>query len=360
MKNIFSTIIGTGKYIPEKVISNNYFFNHSLFDDNGKRFEKTNQEIINDLVKITGIHERRYIHTKQLTSDIAFFAAENALRSSNIDGESLDYIIVAHNFGDVSLENKRSTIVPSIAAKVKQMLRITNPSTIAFDILFGCPGWLQGMIVADSLIKTHAKRIMIIGAETLSRVSDPHDRDSLIYADGAGATIIERVHTTTPIGIIAHAVRSDAKEHAQLLRMGPSYNPDYQGSETFLKMNGAAIYEYALDHVPPLVKTCLDTANVPLEQVKKLLIHQANEKMDEKILQRLFGLYNKKRNEIPDDIMPMSIGWLGNSSVATVPTLLDLLLKKELEGHEVKSDDIIIFASVGAGMNINVMVYKIP
>lgn len=357
---MYAKIIGTGKYIPEKIVTNDDFLQNSFFDENGKKFQKENQEIINDLEKITGIRKRRYIRNDQLNSDIAYAAAENALLSSTIDPETLDYIIVAHNFGDVPHLNPRSALVPSIASKVKQLLNIKNPNTVAFDILFGCPGWVQGMILADSLIKSGAKRIMIIGAETLSRVSDPKDRDRMIYADGAGATILERIQSETPIGIIAHAARTDAKDHAQLLRMGISNDPDYQGVETFLKMEGGAIYEYALNYVPVLVKECLEKANIPLDQVKKLLIHQANEKMDEKILQRLFGLYDKKRKDIPADIMPMTIGWLGNSSVATIPTLLDMLLKKELEGHSVKSGDILIFASVGAGMNINVIIYRLP
>lgn len=360
MTNTYAKIIGTGKHIPEKVVTNCDFLQKTFFDENGKKFQKENQEIINDLVKITGIKERRYVRNDQLNSDIAFLAAENALLSSTIDAETLDHIIVAHNFGDIPHINPRSALVPSIASKVKQMLNIKNPNTIAFDILFGCPGWIQGMIIADSFIKTGAKRIMIIGSETLSRVSDPHDRDSMIYADGAGAIILEAIQSDTPVGIIAHAARTDAKEHAQLLRMGISYHPVYTGLETFLKMDGSSVYEYVLNNVPPLVKECLEKANVPLENVKKLLIHQANEKMDEKILQRLFALYDKKRKDIPTDIMPMTIGWLGNSSVATVPTLLDLLFKKELEGHSVKSGDVIVFASVGAGMNINVIIYRMP
>lgn len=355
----FTRIIGTGKYIPEQVITNESFLERTFFDENGNRFQKTNQEIINDLIKITGIHERRYVRDDQVTSDIAFLAAENAILSSTIDPESLDYIIVAHNFGDVPHLNPRSALVPNVASKVKQLLSIKNPATVAFDIPFGCPGWVQGMIIADSLIKTDGtKRIMVVGAETLSRVSDPHDRDSMIYADGAGAVILEAVQSENPIGIIGHAARTDALKHAQLLHMGSSYDPNYVGSETFLKMDGGAIYEYALNYVPLAVKECLEKAKIPLEQVSKLLIHQANEKMDEKILRNLFELYGKKRTEIPADIMPMTIRWLGNSSVATVPTLLDLLLKKELEGYSVKSGDILLFASVGAGMNINVLVYK--
>lgn len=357
---MYTKIIGTGKYIPTNIIPNSHFQHHRFFDTGGLLIQKENTEIINDFEQITGIKERRYVNDDQVTSDIAYLAAENALFSSTTDPESLDYIIVAHNFGDVPHFNKRSALVPCLAAKVKQLLNIKNPKTVAFDIPFGCPGWLQGMIIADSLIKTGAKRIMIIGAEALSRISDPHDRDSMIYADGAGATILEAVTNEEPIGILAHCTRSDTLHHAQLLRMGLSNNPNYQSLETFLKMDGSAVYEYALNHVPPLVKECLEKTEIPLEKVSKLLIHQANAKMDEKILQRVFGLYDKKRKDIPPDIMPMTIGWLGNSSVATIPTLLDLLLKKELEGHEVKSGDIIVFASVGAGMNINVCIYRMP
>lgn len=355
----FAKIIGTGKYIPERLIINNDFLEKKFFDDTGQGFQKTNQEIINDLIKITGIQERRYARENQLNSEIAFLAAENALISSTLDPESLDCIIVAHNFGDVAKGNTQSVLVPSISAKVKQLLGIINPSTVAFDILFGCPGWLQGIILADSLIKNEAKRIMVIGAETLSRIYDPHDRDSMIYADGAGATILERTQCETPTGILACVARSDTKEHAQLLCMGPSYGPMHNNA-LYLKMNGAAVYEYALKYVPIAVKECLEKANISLEQVKKILIHQANEKMDEKILRGLFELYGKKRKDIPADIMPMTIGQLGNSSVATIPTLLDLILKKELPGHEVASGDILLFASVGAGMNINAMVYKMP
>ena len=123
-----------------------------------------------------------------------YLAAEDALTSSGIDRESLDYIIVAHNFGDVRAGNLRSDFVPSLAARVKHKLGIVNPGTVAYDLPFGCPGWLQGVIQANYYLRSgDCKRVMVIGAETLSRICDPHDRDSMIYADGAGATILEAV-----------------------------------------------------------------------------------------------------------------------------------------------------------------------
>lgn len=199
---------------------------------------------------------------------------------------------------------------------------------------FGCPGWLMGMIQADYFLRSgDAKRALIIGTETLSRISGPHDRDSMIYSDGAGATILEAIESNEPIGILSYASRSDTLNHAFLLWMDKSNNPDYNGDELFLKMNGRKLYEYALNTVPVVVKESLEKAKVDLEKVEKILIHQANAKMDDAILVRLFKLFNKV--EIPKNIMPMTIAELGNSSVATVPTLLSLLFNNKLPDHKV-------------------------
>jgi len=274
-----------------------------------------------------------------------------------VDRESLDCIIVAHNLGDLSADGRSSDMVPTIAARVKHRLRIRNPYTVAFDVPFGCPGWLHGITLSDYYIKSGAgKRILVIGAETLSRFSDPHDMDSMIYADGAGAALVEA--TEEDAGILAHVTRSDTFEEAYLLWVDKSYNPNLNSGKLFLKMHGHDIYKYAIRTVPEVVKQSLDRAGVTLADVKKVLIHQANQKMDEAILKRLFKLYNTKN--IPDHIMPMTISWLGNSSVATLPTLFDLLQRGKLDNHRLHSGDIAVFASVGAGMNINSMVYRIP
>jgi 3-oxoacyl-[acyl-carrier-protein] synthase III len=292
-----------------------------------------------------------------VTSDMAYHAAEIALKSSGIDRETLDEIIVAHNFGDVKKDNVKSDMVPSLASRVKFMLGINNPYSAAFDLIFGCPGWLQGMIQADYQIKSgDAKRIMVIGSEMLSRVSDPHDRDSMIYSDGAGAVILEARSSNVPVGILSHKVRTDSINEAHLLEMKESYNPHYKGNEIYLKMQGRKLYEYALSNVPQLVKDCIEKANLKLDDISKVLIHQANEKMDDAILHRLFKLFGNSKS--PADIMPMTINKLGNSSVATLPTLLDLIMKGKLPGHSLSSNDHVVFASVGAGMNINAIVYR--
>ncbi len=350
-----SIIIGTGSYIPTLKVPNRHFLNNDFFDENGKKLERSNSDIIEKFKEITCINERRYVIDNLSTSDIAYESAKSALEG--IDPESLDYIIVAQNVGDVKPDNIRSDMVPTIAARVKHRLRIKNPYTVAYDTPFGCPGWLHGMGLANLHIRSgDAKRVLVIGAEILSRVSDPHDVDSMIYADGAGATVLEA--TEKDAGILSHTTRSDTFESAFLLWMGKSYNPSYGGNELFIKMHGHEIYKYSVRTVPQTVKQSLDTAGLSLTDVKKVLIHQANEKMDIAILARLFKLYNLKK--IPEHIMPMTISWLGNSSVATLPTLLDLLQRGKLKNHKLHAGDIAVFASVGAGMNINAMVYRMP
>lgn len=348
-------ISATGSYLPPVTVPNTHFLSNEFYSADGQKLEKPNPEIITKLYEITGIRERRWVSDELDTSDIATFAAEKALE--NMDRESLDYLIVAQNLGEVKPEQPYTDIVPSIASRVKHKLKIENPYTVAFDLPFGCPGWLQAMIMAKSLIKAgDAKRILVIGAEVLSRVSDPHDVDCMIYADGAGAAVVEASEKDG--GILAHLTRSDTLHHAYLLRMGKTYNPHRNGNELFIKMEGHEIYKYSVRMVPRAVKENLEQSGIALGDVKKILIHQANEKMDEAIVRQLFKLHDIR--EIPDGIMPMMISWAGNSSVATLPTLYDVILKGKLEGHQLHAGDIVVFASVGAGMNINSMIYKIP
>jgi 3-oxoacyl-[acyl-carrier-protein] synthase III len=350
-----SIIISTGCCIPSEIVPNTHFLDRQFYGEDGVRLEKSTSEIIQRLYEITGIRERRYVSNELTTTDIAHEAAVQAL--AGIDRESLDYIIVAQNFGDVQVGNLRTDIVPTIASRVKHRLQIKNPYTVAYDIPFGCPGWLQGMIMADYYIRSgDARRVLVIGAEILSRVSDPHDVDCMIFADGAGATLVEA--SDDHGGILAHITRSDTIDHAWMLRVGKSYNPNRPGDDLFIKMDGHAIYKYALKIVPLVVKQALDKAGLVLGDVKRILMHQANAKMDEAILKRLFKLCGV--DSIPGDVMPMIIDWSGNSSVATIPTLLDLLLKDKLDGHRLTPGDVVVFASVGAGMNINAMVYRLP
>jgi 3-oxoacyl-[acyl-carrier-protein] synthase-3 len=352
-----SVITATGSHLPPRALPNEAFLERDFRGADGKALGKNNAEILQQFETITGIRERRYVDEDVYTSDIAYAAAKDALDSSGIDGESLDGIIVAHNFGDVR-SGGRSDLVPALASRVKAKLQIRSPRAVAFDLIMGCPGWLQGMIVGDSLLKAGAaKKVLVIGADTLSRISDPHDRDSLIYADGAGATILEARDADESVGVLAHGARSDTLEHSSMLFMGPSFKEEVFLESLFLKMEGRKLYRYALQTVAASMKQCLDDAGVPLTAVNKILLHQANGKMDEAILDELYALHGTKP---PKGVLPMTISWLGNSSVATVPTLLDLIVKEKLDEHRLNSGDLVLFASVGAGMNINAMLYRMP
>ena len=293
-----------------------------------------------------------------VSSDLAYHAAEKALADSGIDKEDLDYIIVAHNFGDVKSGGTYVDIVPTLAARVKFKLGIANPYTVAYDLPFGCPGWLQGVIQADYYLKSgDAKNILVIGSETLSRISDPYDRDSMIYSDGAGAVVLRAVESETPVGILSHGTRSDTLDHVFLLKMDKSYNPD-EKDKLYLKMNGRKLYEYALKTVPQAIKDAIDKIGLGIDHIESILIHQANEKMDDAIVNRLYDLYGIKQR--PEFSMPMTISRLGNNSVATLPILFDEIINNHVDNHLLKSGDHCVFASVGAGMNVNALVYKMP
>jgi len=196
-------ITGSGSSIPHQIQLNLSFSNNSFYDAEGTPISNPNQEIIEKFKAITGIEQRRYIKDNQTVSDIAVEAAQNAIEDAQLDAETLDYIIVAHNVGDIALNSNQVNTLPSLASKVKAGLKIKSPNCVAYDILFGCPGWVEGVIQAKAFIKAGmAKKCLVVGADTLSRVLDQSDRDSMIYADGAGATVVEEVEGDG--GILSH------------------------------------------------------------------------------------------------------------------------------------------------------------
>ena len=354
--SIYSVITGTGSYIPSKVKKNSDFIHSTFLNEDGSLFKYNNEVVIGKFKQITGIEERRYASDNLNASDLAVFAAENAIKTSGINRDTIDQIIVSHNFGDVQYGSVQGDTLPCLASKVKNKLRIKNPNCVVYDLLFGCPGWVQGLIHGEAFIKSGiAKTILVIGTETLSRVTDVFDRDSMIYSDGAGAVILEAKESDVPIGILSHGAQTFTEEETNYLFFGESYKTDVLHKTKYIKMHGRKIYEFALKNVPNAMKSVLDSSGVSIDKVNKICIHQVNEKMDEAIVKGFFKLYNSK---VPEGIMPMSIYKLGNSSVATVPTLLDLILNGEIKGHHINEGDIVIFASVGAGMNINAVVYK--
>lgn len=356
----FNTVItGSGSFIPDNIKTNQDFQNQDFYSEDHEKITVGTDEIVEKFKDITGIEERRYADDNMTTSQMATIAAQRAIADANLDPETLDQIIVAHNFGNIQKGSIQSDALPAISSRVKAALGIRNPNCVAYDILFGCPGWIQGMIQSDAYIKAGiAKKCLIIGAETLSRVIDKYDRDSMIFSDGAGATILEAIPANeTNSGILSTAVQSHCVDEAYYLQFGQSYNPNIPNQTLYMKMKGRKVYEYAIKNVPLAMKACLDKANLKVTDVKKFFLHQANEKMDEGFVKALYKLVGLR--EVPAGIMPMSIHKFGNSSVATIPTLYDLVKHEKLGAHEIEGGDVILFASVGAGMNINAICYRV-
>jgi 3-oxoacyl-[acyl-carrier-protein] synthase III len=353
-----TVITGTGCFIPENIKTNQGFNKQDFYAENTELITTPSQEIVDKFMDITGIEERRYANDDMNASDMGTIAARLAIEESGIDPEELDQVILAHNFGDVRKNTIQIDVLPALASRVKHDLGIKNPACVAYDILFGCPGWMQGVIQADTYFKAGiAKKILVVGTETLSRVIDMYDRDSMIFSDGAGAAILEvKDDSDTKSGILSWSVQSHCLDEAYYLFFGKSNFPGADDRVRYIKMKGRKVYEYAMQHVPAAMKNCLDKAGVPIQDVKKVFLHQANEKMDEGIIGRLFKLYGLK--EMPEYIMPMNIQKFGNSSVATIPTLFDMVKKGKLDDHQLTTGDIVLFASVGAGMNINAICYR--
>jgi len=352
-----TVITGSGSHIPEVEIGNIDFIENPFCFQDGKRIQNNNHDVIEKFQEITGIQARRYVNDNESCSQIASLAAERAIKNADIDRETIDMIIVAHNFGDVIKGSNQTDIVPSIASRVKHDLGIKNPFCVPYDLIFGCPGWVQGLIQAHVFIQAgEAKRCLVIGSEVLSRVVDPFDRDTMIFADGAGAVIVEGKEEDKKRGILAHSAVSHTQEERHFLNIGESFNRFANDSTKFIKMQGHKIYSYALTEVPKAMKYCMDKINLGIDDINKILIHQANEKMDEAIVKRLYRSFGVRN--VPENIMPMIIERLGNSSVATVPTLYDLIMRGKLPKHSINTGDKVLFASVGAGMNINCVAYQ--
>jgi len=217
-----SVITGTGAYIPPVVqVERRFFRTYFLFSQH-KPLDTSPDEVVKKFGDITGILERRYVTEDMNASDIAGIAAKQAIENSGIDPETLDQIIVAHNFGDVTTQTIQTDAVPSLANRVKHILGIRRPECIGYDILFGCPGWVQSLIQADAFFKAgYGEKSLLVGTETLSRVIDKYDRDSMIFADGAGACVVEYKEVTeNGAGVLSSCAQSHSHDEAFLHRNG--------------------------------------------------------------------------------------------------------------------------------------------
>ena len=351
------TIIkGTGSVLPENLITNEYFSNHVFYDKNGVKMDKSGAEIATKLQSITGIRERRYVPFGQDSIPLMTEGAKRAVADAGININDLDGIIVAHNAGNMFVGDKIFHTVPNMAALLKNALACTNHECFAYDLLFGCPGWLQGVIQAHQAIQNDdANHVLVVGLEIASRLLDPHDVDSMILADGCGACVVSK-NKGKKAGILSYATFSHAQDDVRIIYLDKSNKQDVAGN-CYFHMNGKEVYKYATQWVPKVIKKALDKANLSLTDIDIFLFHQANEKMLEAIANNLAHLYGVETAFLKDK-MPMTVQFLGNTSVATIPTMMDMVLKNNLDNYSIKKGQLAVMASVGAGMHCNALVYR--
>ncbi len=350
-------IAATGTILPERVVGNQAFLDRTFMFEDGTHNPKPTAEVVAKLEQITGIVERRYISEKGDSVPLMRDAALEAIKTWGKDKNQIDQIIVAHNAGNMLENSKGFHTVPNMAALLKNALQIENHECNAYDILFGCPGWLQGIIQAHQAIQMgDAKHVLVVGIEVASRLLDPHDLDGMILADGCGATIVSGADDMQDKGILSYATYSHAMEDLNYIFLDKSYNPEID-APTLFKMSGKDVYKYATVWVPKVIKAALDKAKLTAADVDMFLFHQANGKMLHAFANNLAQMYAQEELNFEGKI-PTTIQFTGNTSVATIPTMLDLVLKGNLAGYQIKPGQKVVFSSVGAGMHCNAMVYQ--
>ncbi len=314
-----SKIISTGSYLPERVLTN--------FDL--EKMVDTSDEWITER---TGIKERRIADETQAASDLAYEAAKVALNDANLNPEDIDLIIVATISGDMSFPATACILQDKLGAKM----------VAAFDVNAGCSGFLYGLYVGDSLIKSGMhKRILIVGTEVLSKITDWDDRTTcVLFGDGAGAVIIGP--TEEDKGIISMSINSDGSLW-ELLHMpgGGSRNPTSKDSVKkrlhYIKMKGNETFKFAVRTLEDLVVKTLEKNKLNPSQLSLLIPHQANLRIIQAIADRL-GL--------PMDKVLINLDRYGNTSAASIPIALD----EAVRTGRIKDGDYVLLEAFGAGL----------
>ncbi|MGH9948222.1 MAG: 3-oxoacyl-ACP synthase III family protein [Pyrinomonadaceae bacterium] len=349
-------ILGTGSVLPDVAVPNSHFVSNEFYDHEGAKIERSGIEVIEKLEAITGIRERRYIPEDQDSIELMTAASRLAVADAGIDVNEFSGIIVAHNAGNMIPQTREFHTVPNLAACLKNALDCTNHDCFAYDILFGCPGWLQAVIQAHQTIQCgDADRILVTGLEVASRMLDPHDVDSMILADGCGACVVSASDAVNA-GILSHATYSHAQSDLRIIYLSESNKKGLDGS-CYFHMNGREVYKYATEWVPKVIKDALGKAALDIRDVDIFLFHQANAKMLSAIAKNLAEICGVTFDSLAGKI-PSTIEFLGNTSVATIPTMLDLIRKEKLGTYRITEGQIAVMASVGAGMHCNALVYK--
>ena len=315
-----SRIIGIGHYLPEKILTNN---------DMTSIVETSDEWIFSR----TGIKQRHIARTDELTSELAINASKMAIKNSDISSKDIDYIILATTTPDETF--------PSTATKVQAALKIGNIP--AFDIQAVCSGFIYSIQLADSLIKSEkARNILIIGAETLSKIVDWNDRRTcVLFGDGAGAILLSAVSDFN--GILSSNLYSDGTWHDSLYADG---GPSINQKVGKIRMKGQDVFKQAVTKLSESTLESLNQCNMKVSDIDWLIPHQAN-------LRIINGL--AKKLGIEHERVIKTVSNHANTSAASIPLALSTSFKKGI----IKKNDIIALCGIGGGLTWGSCILKL-
>jgi len=312
-------IIGLGTYVPEKVVTNKDL----------ERIVDTDDEWI---VERTGIRERRIADENTATSDLATKAAQKALANAGVSADEIDLIIVATATPDM--------FFPSVACLVQDNLKASKAA--AFDLAAGCSGFVYGIVVGTQFIKAGLyKKVLVIGAETLSRILDWTDRNTcVLFGDGAGAAVLGE--TAEGCGLLGSHLGADGSG-GDLLKLPaggsrcPASPETVSNRQHFVHMNGNEVFKFATKVMGEAAVKALDNAGLKAEDVDVLIPHQANIRIIQSAAKRL---------KMPANKVIINVDRYGNTSAASIP----LALEEAVNTGKVKNGDVVVLVGFGAGL----------
>jgi len=295
-------IIGMGRYLPEKIITN-----HDL-----EKMMDTSDEWIRTM---TGIEERRIASDDENTSDMAFAAAQQAIQNAGITAEEIDLILVATVTPD--------TPFPSVSCRIQERLGATKAA--AMDISAACAGFMYGIVTAKQFIESGVyKYVLIVGVEKLSKITNWNDRNTaVLFGDGAGSAIIGPVSENR--GILSFELGADGTGSKHL----------YQ--DEYIIMNGREVFKFAVRQMGESCLNVLEKAGLTKDDVDFLIPHQANIRIMEASRQRL---------DLPVEKMSKTVNKYGNTSAASIP----ISIVEDVEAGRIKDDDLIVMVGFGGGL----------
>lgn len=313
MHKYSSVIIGTGGYLPSRIVTNNEL----------SKTVDTNDEWI---ISRTGIKQRHIVSEGEFTSDMAVRAAKEAIESANIKADQIDIIIVCTTTPDQSF--------PSVATKVQA--KIGAIKAAGFDVQAVCSGFIYGLSIANSFIKSGmAKTILLIGADSMSKLINWQDRNTcVLFGDGAGAVILSAMDKNKHEGIIDTQIASDGCLESMLYTDGGVSSTQTAGN---LKMLGKEVFKHAVEKMSKVILDLTERNNILKEEIDWIIPHQANSRIIEAIANRL---------AFPTEKIAMTLDMHANTSAATIP----LALNHHLKLGKIKSNDLIALTALGGGL----------